>query len=226
MVEQAAVSASTVASMSGTVVGRRFQLETLAGRGGMGSVWRALDHTTGTAVAVKLLRGDDHVDRFLREALVLADLSHPHVVRYVQHGVTDDGDPFLAMEWLDGIDLARKLAQGPLEIAEALQLARTAAEALAAAHARGVVHRDIKPGNLFLPAGDVARLKVLDFGIARLQLASHAMTRTGMTLGTPGYMAPEQARGERDVDARADVFALGCVLFECLTGARRSAGIM
>src|SRR5262245_11980918 len=96
----AAVSASTVASMSGTVVGRRFQLETLAGRGGMGSVWRALDHTTGSAVAVKLLRGDDHVDRFLREAMVLADLSHPHVVRYVQHGVTDDGDPFLAMEWL------------------------------------------------------------------------------------------------------------------------------
>jgi hypothetical protein len=122
------------------------------------------------------------------------------------------------MEWLDGIDLARFLAGRALTLTDAIRIARHVAEALAAAHKRGVIHRDIKPSNLFLPGGHVDRLKVLDFGIARLQLASQVMTRTGITLGTPGYMAPEQARGDRNVDARADVFALGCVLFECITG--------
>src|SRR5262249_34339989 len=101
---------------------------------------------------------------------------------------------------------------------QAIQVVRSAAEALAEAHARGIVHRDIKPSNLFLPNGDLKRLKVLDFGIAHLHFATRAMTRTGTTLGTPGYMAPEQARGDRQVGPPADVFALGCVLFECLTG--------
>src|SRR5687767_7771638 len=129
----------------------------------MGSVWRARDTETGESVAVKLMRGDDHADRFVREAVVLAELQHPRVVRYVAHGVTEAGAPYLAMEWLDGIDVAKKLAAGPLTIAEAIEIARGAADALSIAHARAVVHRDIKPSNLFLPRGRIDQLKVLDF---------------------------------------------------------------
>jgi hypothetical protein len=213
------------ANLFGHVVGSRFVLETLAGRGGMGTVWRARDRANGDAVvAVKLMRGGDHADRFLREAELLAGLEHPRIVRYVDHGVTGDGEPYLAMEWLSGVDLAQKLGGKAMPIADALRVIAHAAEALAVAHARGIIHRDIKPSNLFLPRGQVDDLRVLDFGIARVQLASQAMTRTGTTLGTPGYMAPEQARGEREVDARADVFALGCVLFETLTGRPPFAG--
>src|SRR5262249_20762656 len=143
---------------------------------------------------------------------------HPSIVRYVSHGVTDEGRQFLAMEWLEGEDLADRLQRGPLDPADAVTLGRRAAEALAIAHARGVVHRDVKPSNLFLVAGDVARVKVLDFGIARIPSGAQAPTRTGNRVGTPRYMSPEQVRGVRGVDARADVFALGCVLFACLTG--------
>src|SRR5262249_36505859 len=133
-----------LASLSGTVIGRRFQLETLAGRGGMGSGWRARGHQTGGTLAVKPRRGADHADRLLREATVLAEIQHRHVVRYIAHGVAESGEPWLAMEWLDGIDVARKLG-APLPIADAVHIVRNAAEALAVAHARGVVHRDIKP---------------------------------------------------------------------------------
>src|SRR5207302_1047317 len=121
-------------------------------------------------------------------------------------------------EWLEGEDLKQRLARTGLTAAESVALATRVAEALGAAHARGIVHRDVKPSNLYLPDGDLARVKVLDFGIARILDGGQAQTRTGMLLGTPGYMAPEQARGGKELDARADVFALGCVLFECLTG--------
>ena len=115
---------ATEPARSGSVVGRRFELESLAGRGGMGAVWRARDLDTGDTVAVKLMRGDDHADRFVREAVVLAELQHPRVVRYVQHGITDEGEPYLAMEWLDGIDLAKKLAGGGgLPLAQARMIA-------------------------------------------------------------------------------------------------------
>src|SRR5205814_9668638 len=118
-----------------------------------------------------------------------------------------------------------RLRQGQLTAAESITMARRVAEALGAAHARGVVHRDVKPGNLFLPDGEPDRVKVLDFGIARVQLVrGNTLTQVGMAMGTPEYMAPEQARGERDLDARVDVFALGCVLFECLTGRPAFAG--
>src|SRR5438132_2471027 len=120
---------SPLANLSGTVVGRRFELAAIAARGGMGAVWRARDLETGSVVAVKLMRGEEHADRFVREATVLAELTHPHVVRYIAHGVTDSGEPWLAMEWLDGYDLSRKLGT-PLPIAEAVQIVRIAAEAL------------------------------------------------------------------------------------------------
>jgi hypothetical protein len=203
----------------------------------MGEVWKALDQASGQPVAIKLLLGHaaEEAARFAREAQLLAKLSHPRVVRYVAHGASaigavsgasavgavsgaDAGEaPYLVMEWLDGEDLAARLACGPLAVDESVGLAVAVAEVLGYAHERGVVHRDLKPSNLFLPGGLLSAVKVLDFGIAR---AGHAtrMTRSGMLVGTPGYMAPEQARGEASLDARADVFSLGCVLFECLTG--------
>jgi tetratricopeptide (TPR) repeat protein/predicted Ser/Thr protein kinase len=205
----------------GTVVAGRFEIENLAGKGGMGAVYRAHDRVTGGDAAVKILHGEStasHRDRFAREARLLAEMTIPAVVRHLAHGLTDRGEQFLAMEWLEGEDLAARLRREALGAGEAVRLACRVAEALGAAHARGIVHRDIKPSNLFLIACNVERIKVLDFGIAHIQAVRDAMTRTGATIGTPGYMAPEQARGSRDLDARADVFSLGCVLFECLAG--------
>jgi tetratricopeptide (TPR) repeat protein len=204
----------------GDTIAGRFAVERLAGSGGMGMVFQALDRVTGERIALKVLQSEtsQHSDRFEREARILAELFHTRIVRYVAHGHTPEGKHWLAMEWLDGEDLADRLRGEVLTVAEAVGVTRCAAEALAEAHARGIVHRDIKPSNLFLPSGELDRLKVLDFGIAHLNFATRAMTRTGMTLGTPGYMAPEQARGDREVGPPADVFALGCVLFECLTG--------
>jgi hypothetical protein len=200
----------------GTIVADRFVLERLAGAGGMGEVYRARDRATGGTVALKLLHAGDrtHVARFLREARVLARLEHPNVVRYVAHGE----DPvFIAMEWLDGEDLARRLGRGRLGIAETIELARPMAHGLAAAHARNVVHRDVKPSNVFLVDGRLGAAKILDFGIAHLsQGTMAAVTATGQVVGTLGYMAPEQACGE--LSARVDVFSFGCVLFECLAG--------
>jgi len=197
----------------------RYLLERRAGAGGMGEVWRALDQATGQPVAVKLLPGHGAEDaaRFGREARILSELSHPRVVRYVAHGAEEGGAPYLVMEWLEGEDLAARLSRGPLAIDEGVALALYVSEVLAFAHERGVVHRDLKPSNLFLQGGRLDAVKVLDFGIAHAGRATR-MTRTGMLIGTPGYMAPEQARGEATIDARADVFSLGCVLFECLTG--------
>jgi eukaryotic-like serine/threonine-protein kinase len=185
----------------------------------MGEVFRARDRVSGEAVAVKVLlesrSGEDR--RFTREAAVLSELRHPGIVRYVAHGVTDAGEPYLAMEWLEGEDLSCRLGRRALMMDETLTLLTRVAGALAAAHARGVVHRDLKPSNLFLVGRDIGQVKVLDFGIARRGGAT-PITKTGAVVGTPGYMAPEQVRSGGDVDARADVFALGCVLFECLTG--------
>jgi eukaryotic-like serine/threonine-protein kinase len=122
------------------------------------------------------------------------------------------------MEWLEGEDLSARLSRGALPLGDALTVVRRAAEGIGAAHARGIIHRDVKPSNLFLVGGDPSRLKVLDFGIARLGMATQTLTRTGGLLGTIGYMAPEQALDPKRADARADVFSLGCVLYECLTG--------
>ena len=207
------------------IVGR-FEVEREAGAGGMGTVYRARDRETGEIVALKILRDIDpsNLDRFEREARALAELRHPAIVRYIDHGTAAAGAPYLAMEWLQGEDLGERLARSGLTLAEAVTLGRSVAEALAAIHARGVVHRDLKPSNLFLRAGDIEQVKIIDFGIARLGFATRGVTRTGMGMGTPGYMAPEQASGARDVDGRADVFSLGCVLFECLTGRPAFAG--
>jgi serine/threonine protein kinase len=181
----------------------------------MGTVYRALDRLSGAPVALKLPNAA-HA-RALAEADALAALDHPAIVRLVAHGFTDDGNPFLAMEWLEGEDLAARLERSPLGAADALLGARVAG-ALAAAHAAGMVHRDLKPSNLFLVGGEVAAAKLVDFGIARAPRAGTRLTATGMLIGTPGYMAPEQARGDREIGPATDLFALGAVLFECLAG--------
>ncbi|HVK67804.1 MAG TPA: serine/threonine-protein kinase, partial [Polyangium sp.] len=179
----------------GETLGGRYELVRLAGTGGMGEIYEARERSTGKRLAVKVLRPgrDDAAARFERETAILSTSSHPHIVRYVARGVLPSGEPWLVMEWLEGEDLASRLQRGPLGIAEGVRLLRAAAEALGAMHARGVVHRDIKPGNLFLVGGRIEGLKVLDFGIAQLPGASR-LTDTGLILGTPGYMAPEQAR--------------------------------
>jgi hypothetical protein len=216
----------------GDLLGDRFEIEQRIATGGMGEVFRARDRVSGEPVAVKVMSdGREHrTARFAREIELLAELSHPGVVRYVAHGETAAGKLFLAMEWLDGEDLKARLEREALTIGEAVTLARRVAEALGAAHARGVVHRDLKPSNLFLPGGRIDAVKVLDFGIAH-RSGRTPLTRTGTTIGTLGYMAPEQARSGEVIDARVDVFALGCVLFQCLTGtfafeANDAAGIL
>src|SRR4051812_44334648 len=204
----------------GELLGDRFEIEQPIGSGGMGMVFRARDPVSGETVAIKVIAGDQSqvTERFAREIGVLAALSHPGIVRYISHGVTGAGELFLAMEWVEGETVKARLQRGPLAASEAVGLATRVAGALGAAHTRGVVHRDLKPSNLFLPGGRVDQVKVLDFGIAQREGRTQ-LTQTGMMIGTPGYMAPEQARASGQIDARADVFALGCVLFQCLTGA-------
>jgi serine/threonine protein kinase len=185
-------------------------------RGAFGHISRAIDAHTSRHVALKVFeRARTDFARFEREAEVLATVTHPNVVAYVDHGLTDGGAPYLAMEWLEGIDLAGRLARGLLEEREALGVARLAAQGLGAVHALGIVHRDVKPTNLFLVEGRTDDVRVIDFGVARAPRSN--LTSEGTILGTPAYMAPEQAQGA-DLSPRADVFALGCVLFECLVG--------
>ena len=203
------------------VLGDRFSLEHSVGSGGMGAIFRARDLRDGAPVAIKIMTGVETADaeRFSREIDILAELRHPGIVRYIAHGTTPEGSPFVAMEWLDGADLAQILEHRQLSLGEAVALTRRTAEALGFAHERGVVHRDVKPGNLFLVGGDVERVKIIDFGIARVSRGVQHLTRTGMIVGTPAYMAPEQIQGSSEPDPTMDVFALGCVLYECLTGA-------
>jgi hypothetical protein len=204
----------------GAMFADRFRILSIAGRGGFGTVYRAHDERTAQDVALKVIHdGTADLQRFEREAELLATVRHPNVVSYVAHGLTEDGDPYLAMEWLEGIDLAHRLAMGAPSVQEALTIAVRAAQGLAAAHALGIVHRDVKPSNLYLVGSAYDDVRVIDFGVARAPAPASVLTATGAVIGTPAYMAPEQARGARDLTPRVDVFALGCVLFECLTGA-------
>ena len=210
----------------GTLLGNRFEIEERCGQGAMGTIFRGRDRQTGAVVAIKaLFLTNDQADfaRFEREADILSSLAHPAIVRYVAHGTTSHGDAYLVMEWLAGEDLAARLARGPMPVAEVLRLTKRLAQGLWIAHARGIVHRDVKPSNVMLPGGNVDEAKLVDFGIARAATGVASRTQKGMLLGTPSYMAPEQARG-RPLDARADVFALGCVVYECLTGLRAFHG--
>jgi predicted ATPase/tRNA A-37 threonylcarbamoyl transferase component Bud32/Tfp pilus assembly protein PilF len=206
----------------GDVIAERFAIRRRAGAGGMGTVYEAFDTVARAPVAIKTWRApfgrdDPERSRLWREARALAEIRHPAVVQYVDHGDSVEHGPFLAMSWVTGPTLAERLLSGGVSPRDALRLALRLGSGLAAVHARGVVHRDLKPSNIMLPDGDVDEAVIVDFGIARLSDAS-GITATGAHLGTPRYMAPEQIRSARTVDGRADVFALGCILFECLTG--------
>jgi tetratricopeptide (TPR) repeat protein len=204
----------------GTVVAGRYEIDALAGTGGIASVYRAHDRHTDRVVAIKVLQsGSAHLDeRFVREIALLEELHHPAIVRYLDAGVTSGRVRYLVMEWLDGEDLQSRLRRQPLGLAESLTLIARVAAALAFIHARRIVHRDVKPANVFLPRGRVDEAKLLDFGVARWASASVTLTQPGSRFGTPAYMSPEQVRGVDRLNSRTDTFSLGCVLYECLTG--------
>lgn len=210
---------------AGSVLAGRFRIETVLGIGGMGVVYRARDLSLDVPVALKLLRPElatraDAFDRFRQELLTARQVSSPHVVRI--HDLAQDGAQwFITMDLIEGEGLDRRIDRdGPLPPDEALTIARQLAEGLSAAHARGVIHRDLKPANVLID-GD-GRAFITDFGVAR-SLASGGLTQTGSVVGTPDYLSPEQARGE-PVDARSDLYALGLLLYEMLTGAMPFAG--
>ena len=194
----------------------------------MGAVYAAEDAATSRGVAVKVLhphlaRDERIVERFRREARAASAAGSPHIVEVLELGELEDGTHYLVMELLEGRDLRALLeAEGPLPVGRAVRIARQIAAGLAAAHDKGIVHRDLKPENVFLLDGD-ERVKVLDFGVSKLLAAidgapQPSATRTGTTLGTPHYMAPEQAQAHKDIDHRVDVYALGVILFRALTG--------
>jgi predicted Ser/Thr protein kinase len=208
----------------GSVVAGKYRIDGVLGEGGMGRVYAARQLGLERPVAVKVLRPELARDavalaRFHREARLVASLMSEHVVRVHDLGALDTGEPYLVMERLDGEDLGTRVQRGALPAAEATALIAAACAALAEAHAVGIVHRDIKPSNLFLTRQH--RLVVLDFGVAKLaapSAGSLAMTRDGIVLGSPRYMAPEQISGSRDVDARADIWSLGATLYHLVTG--------
>ncbi len=204
----------------GAVLGDRFELLSFVASGGMGRVYRATDRQRGSAVAVKVLHGGANRDvaRFVREAELLSSVADAGVVRYVSHGLTAPGEPYLVMEWLIGEDLADRLASSEvLSVADSLRVVTSAARALSAAHAQGVVHRDVKPSNLFLVGKSLDAVKLVDFGLARRAQDVNLLRSLAAPMGTPAYMAPEQVLGD-PVDTRADVYGLGAVLFRCLSG--------
>ncbi|HYO97178.1 MAG TPA: protein kinase, partial [Polyangiaceae bacterium] len=221
----------TIAASAGHTLGGRFVVEREVGRGGAGIVYRAQDLVTRQVVALKVINAEAGVApeeeaRLMREGELLARLDHPGIVKIVAFGVFEDtGLPFVAMEWLDGEDLAARQRRLPLSLAEALELMLRLTRSLEAAHDAGVIHRDIKPGNIFLCPRDAAsdsgglldvEPKLVDFGVAAR--GDIRVTRTGDVVGTPAYMAPEQARGDAPVDARSDIYSLGATLFELIAG--------
>lgn len=211
----------------GETVAGKYRVDRVLGEGGMGLVVAAHHEVLDCVVALKLLSIDSAKDpvlvsRFLREGRSAAGLKSEHVARVLDVGTLDGGAPFLVMEYLEGADLARLLGQrGALPVDLACDYVVQACKGVGEAHAAGIVHRDLKPENLFLAngVGGAARVKVVDFGLSKsIAPTGAALTRTGVVLGSPAYMAPEQLRGTRGVGPRTDVWALGVVLFELLTG--------
>ncbi|MFO0683434.1 MAG: protein kinase [Sandaracinus sp.] len=214
----------------GATLGGRYRVTRRIAEGGMGAVYEAEQLALGRRVAIKVLHAhmasdEDIVRRFEREARATTAIGHPNIVEVVDFGTLESGARYLVLEYLDGRDLGRVLREGgPLSVGRAARLAMQIADGVGAAHAKGIVHRDLKPENaIVLGEGSAAeRVKVVDFGISKIRDAAEgagdARTRTGTALGTPYFMAPEQAQGKRDVDHRADVYALGVILFRLLTG--------
>jgi serine/threonine protein kinase len=209
------------------VIAGKYRLESVLSEGGMGSVWRAFNLQLEVPVAIKLLRadlsGEELGERLRVEARAAAKLVHPSIIRVFDVGDSEDGEPFIVMELLSGQSLGELLARGPLPAVNAVQLLLPIAEALSLAHSRGVVHRDLKPDNIFLAReGDALQPKLLDFGIAKVTSTAATgrgvLTQTGTLLGSPDYMAPEQAYGQSDIDERCDIWAFCIVLYEAIAG--------
>ena len=219
------MSATTVEI--GSVLGGKLKVIRRIGAGGMGSVYEVEHTLTKHRRALKLLSDElsiipSIVTRFLREASAAGHIGNPHVVETFDAGVLDTGEPYIVMELLEGQTLADYIEQrGALTVAETCDLLMQACDGISAAHAAGIIHRDLKPENLFLLKGPKPFVKILDFGISKFDpelTGAFGMTQDGAAMGTPYYMPPEQARGERTLDAQADVYALGVVLYECLCG--------
>ena len=216
---------------SGDMLAGKYRVERVIGEGGMGVVLAATNVRLGQRVAIKLMRKDmineEAVERFLREARALVRLRSEHVTRVLDVGEAEDGVPFMVMEYLEGSDLSRVVQQrGALPAKDAVEYLLQACEAIAEAHAAGIIHRDLKPANLFLtraPDGSDA-IKVLDFGISKLiepedEPDTKKLTATTTVFGSPAYMSPEQMRSARYADARSDIWSLGVILYELLSGA-------
>jgi serine/threonine-protein kinase len=214
---------------AGDLLAGKYRVERVLGTGGMGIVVAARHEQLGQRVAIKFVRdeaiaSEEAVARFLFEARAVVKLRSEHVAKVIDVGTLDSGAPYMVMEFLEGSDLGTVLEErGALPVAMAVENVVQACEALAEAHAAGIVHRDIKPHNLFLAqaVGGATKIKVLDFGVSKAVsgAAIGALTTTSTMIGSPLYMSPEQMRSSRDVDARADVWALGVVLFELLAEA-------
>jgi serine/threonine-protein kinase len=211
----------------GAVVAGQFKLLRRMGAGATGVIYEAIRISDRVRVAIKLLKASAAheavaSDRLRREAEALGLAWHPNVVEVLDHGLLADGTAYLVMELLEGETLASRLAtRGHLRPDEVLPIGLQVCDALAAVHAAGIVHRDLKPNNVYLSRGrdgSAERVKLLDFGIARVEWEETRITHTGGPVGTPGYMSPEQENGSGEVDGRSDLFALGAMLYECLTG--------
>ncbi len=226
------------ASLLGTVIGNAYLIQSMIGGGGMGTVYAGQEIHNGRAVAVKVLPADqaDNVEaskRFLREARLIATLSHPNICPIYHYGTLADGRPYYAMELLEGQPLSRRMSRhGPLPFVEAIEIMSEVLSALRTAHGQHIIHRDIKPENIFLHrrCDNHTMVKLLDFGISKRVQSEMAgedttqLTHTGFVMGTPYYLAPEQALGSRTFDQRVDIWATGVVLYEAMSGKKPFTG--
>ncbi|MBW2276084.1 MAG: serine/threonine protein kinase [Deltaproteobacteria bacterium] len=213
---------------AGEVLDGKYRLTTLLGKGGMGSVYRGQHVVIGKLVAVKFLHAEfagseEVVKRFYREAQAAAAIGHDGIIDVMDVGIAPTGEPYLVMEFLEGESLADLLIRaGPLDASAAVGIFEPALQALQAAHAKNIVHRDLKPENIFLQhrEGAPPRVKLIDFGISKITAGpgGEKLTQTGSVMGTPAYMSPEQARGSTELDHRADIYSMGVILYEMLTG--------
>ncbi|CAN5483544.1 serine/threonine-protein kinase [soil metagenome] len=221
--------------MSGELLSGRYRLDRILGEGGMGVVWPGTATSNGSPVAIKCLKTSsgmtraEHGRRLAREARAIRAIDHPNVARVLAVATAADGSPAIVMELLEGETLRKRLdREGRLDLASAAKIVMPVISALGRAHSLGIVHRDLKPDNVFI--GNDGVVRILDFGIAKLTAAegivagTGGLTGTGAILGTPYYMSPEQVFSEASIDARADVWALGVVLYECFAGRRPIEG--
>ncbi|MBI5489942.1 MAG: serine/threonine protein kinase [Deltaproteobacteria bacterium] len=217
-----------VAELIGSIIDRRYRVERKIGEGGMGAVYQGEHVEVGNKIAIKVLHDEysrdvEVVRRLKQEARVAGTLGHKNIVQVFDFSQMDDGTHYLVMEFLEGETLADYLArEGPVSPRFILPVALQVLDALVAAHSRGIIHRDLKPENVFLTTGadPHAHVKVLDFGISKMRVGGDDLhlTKTGTVLGTPYFMSPEQASGKKDIDARTDIYALGVILYQALTG--------